>query len=301
MPTPQMTTSAAGRAFLRREEGCVLRAYRDVTGTWTIGDGLTAASGVIVPKAGMVISQAEADRLFILALSRNYEPAVRAAMPTAAQHEFDAAVSFHWNTGAIRSASWVGLWKARQWVQVQTALLAWCKSKGKVIPALTARRQREFQLLRHGYYTAAPLASAPPTGTWAVISSAISSEQVQEVRAALVRLGYAVGSDPDRILRSALTDFQCDHDLTVDGILGRATLATIRRMLAARTATARTAGIGGGAMVNAGVSGAPLWFDLAVLAGAAGIGLVAAWSYRDAIAAAVQSRIPRLAAFLRRF
>jgi len=99
--------SPAGLEQLVAEEGEVLRAYRDVAGVWTIGVGLTAASGVVTPKAGMVITKAESRRLLAAALKRRYEPAVAAAMLGAPAHAFDGAVSFHFNTGAIARASWV--------------------------------------------------------------------------------------------------------------------------------------------------------------------------------------------------
>ena len=102
-----MQTSAEGVAFIERHEGVVLTAYRDPVGIWTIGSGLTAASGVVKPKAGMKISKAEAARLLSKALATNYEPAVARTMPGARQHEFDGGVSFHFNTGAIGRASWV--------------------------------------------------------------------------------------------------------------------------------------------------------------------------------------------------
>lgn len=299
MTVTQTTTSSAGRAQLRREEGCVLRAYRDVTGTWTIGDGLTAASGVVTPRAGMVITQAEADRLFVLALARNYEPAVRKAMPGAAQHEFDSGVSFHWNTGAISSAGWVALWKQRQWTGVKTALLAWNKSKGRVLPGLIARREREFRLLRDAEYSSLGATVSAP-GAYAVVSAPLTALEAQEARASLVRLGYDVGGDEDRITAAALRQFQRDHDLTADGILGRATLATIRRMQASRAAGGSSGAIAVAASVNAATPVGPLWFDVAALSVAGLIGLYVAWSYRDAVAAAVQHRTPRLAAFLRR-
>lgn len=48
--TETQQTSPEGLAFLERHEGVVLRAYRDVVGVWTIGAGLTAASGVVKPQ-----------------------------------------------------------------------------------------------------------------------------------------------------------------------------------------------------------------------------------------------------------
>ena len=75
-----MQTSAKGVATLEYHEDVVLRAYPDAVGIWTIGAGLTAASGVVKPKAGMVITAEQASALLAEALTRNYEPAVLKAM-----------------------------------------------------------------------------------------------------------------------------------------------------------------------------------------------------------------------------
>jgi len=102
-----MRTSENGIAFIQRHEGVVLRAYRDPVGVWTIGAGLTKKSGVVDPSPGMAITREQADDLLARALRLNCEPAVARAMPRAKPHEFDAGVSFHFNTGAIARASWV--------------------------------------------------------------------------------------------------------------------------------------------------------------------------------------------------
>lgn len=41
----------------------MLTAYRCPAGKWTIGAGLTAASGVVTPRAGMTITRAKASWL----------------------------------------------------------------------------------------------------------------------------------------------------------------------------------------------------------------------------------------------
>lgn len=148
-----ISTSRDGLAFLERHEGVRLSAYRDPVGVWTIGAGLTAASGVVTPRAGMVITAAEASRLLALALTRNYEPAVRAAMPGASQAAFDAGVSFHFNTGAIGRARWVRLWREKAPADViQDAMLAWVKAGGRTLPGLVTRRKDEGRLLLTGHY-----------------------------------------------------------------------------------------------------------------------------------------------------
>jgi hypothetical protein len=90
----QTTSEDKGIPFLEAHEGVVLTAYRCPAGKWTIGAGLTAASGVVAPHAGMTITRAEARRLLKLALARNYEPGVRQVLGPVPQHAFDGAVSF---------------------------------------------------------------------------------------------------------------------------------------------------------------------------------------------------------------
>lgn len=333
-----MQTSDTGVAFIEDEEGMVLKAYRGLDGVWTIGPGLTAASGVVVPRAGMVITRDEALALTHAALSRNYEPAVSAAMPGASQTAFDGGASFHWNTGAIGRASWVARWQAHDLPGMKTALLFWNKVKGTAVPGLTNRRLREYALIANGDYgprIAAATAAAPDL---ARVVIQLAGTDIAKLRAGLKTLGYDPGPDIRGIAATALRAFQRDHDLTVDGVLGKATKTTIERMLAAR-GSARTAGVAtvaAGAAANQVVSlppatspapvtplppaatpgaqvalspdaGTAPFIDPAtahlIAAGLLGLAVIwvalRAWHYRDAIAARVQSQLPRLAAWLR--
>ncbi|MFO0521667.1 MAG: glycoside hydrolase family protein [bacterium] len=304
-----MDISEPGIAMLEAEEGVVLRAYRCPAGVWTIGAGLTAASGVVVPQAGMVITPAEASALLARALERNYEPAVDRAMwpGRPVQHEFDAGVMFHFNTGAIGRASWVKAWIADNAAAARKGLAAWNKGGGKVLPGLVKRREREADLLLEGVY--APVKAAPATDTaprWARIALPLSAEEFRAARAALASLGYAVGSDAIRIPAQAVQAFQRDHDLTVDGILGRATLSTLQRRIDARrkTAVAAPAVVMTGAGTAAGgtdaLAGLPLSGAVLLVLALLWAGWLA-FTYRDVIAATVQRRLPRLALILRSF
>lgn len=303
-----MQTSAKGVAFLERHEGVVLRAYRCPAGIWTIGAGLTAASGVVKPKAGMVITRAEATRLVKLALERKYEPAVLVAMPGARLHEFDGGVSFHWNTGAIGRATWVKRWRVRDWPGVAAGLKLWTKGGGKVLPGLVRRREDELRLIRDGDYGVAALVRppAPPANDRARVAAPITAGELPAIRAALSGLGYAVGLDAGSIDSGAIRHFQRDHGLTADGIIGRATASALQRVLDARTKAKPAAGavaVGGAGTASDGIdvlTGVP-GLDLIVLGAAAVWALWLAWQYRDAVAPAIEHRLPRLAAFFRRY
>ncbi|QYK42848.1 MAG: glycoside hydrolase family protein [Paracoccaceae bacterium] len=311
-----MRTSAEGVAFLERHEGVVLRAYRCPAGVWTIGAGLTAASGVVQPTAGMTIDAAEARRLLIQALTRNYEPAVDKAMTRPAgakQHEFDAGVSFHFNTGAIGRATWVGHWRVYAWDQARAALAAWRKGGGKVLPGLVRRRAEEFALLREGDYGhGTPVRPDRPTTTAASarIAAPVTAAEVPAIREALQGLGYEVGLNPAQVRAGAVQQFQRDHGLTDDGIIGRATASVLQRVLDARAKSApAAAGAAAGGAVAGGSGAVP---DLDALTGGLPVGeavavaavlrlIWLAWTYRDALAPAVQSFSPRLAALMRSF
>lgn len=294
-----MQTSAQGIDFKKRHEGDVLKAYRCPAGVWTVGVGLTAASGVVKPHAGMTITAAESTRLLQLALRRNYEPAVKSAMPTAKQHEFDAAVSFHFNTGAIARASWVKRWAERNWEATRTALLAWNKGGGRVLPGLTRRREEEYRVLRHGDYGRG--VARPPMPGVARLVVDLSAEEMSAAQDAFITLGYNVGTSVAGFDRLAVRAFQKDHDLTVDGIVGRATLSTLQRVMDSRAKAktpAAAAAAGGaetaldmGGEIDPGLS----WLGPVILSLAVIWGLWLAWQYRDAIAAAIAPRFPKLA------
>lgn len=293
-------TSPKGLTFLKRHEGVVLRAYRDAAGVWTIGCGLTAASGVVRPRAGMVITKAEADRLLSRALERNYEPAVARAMPGAKPHEFDAGLSFHFNTGAIARASWVNAWLDRDWAGALAGLRKWTRGGGKVLPGLQARREAEFRLLQNADYGVTPRAPAPGFARWALPMTAVEKAQVI---GELHRLGYKVAAGAADITADEVRRFQRDHGLTEDGVIGRATLSALQRRIDATRKTGVTAGAGAGgaaATQAPGIGDAlPAWAEPVMLAGLVAVAAWLAWSYRDVIAAKLGARAPKLSAWLR--
>lgn len=297
-----MQTSSKGVAKLEHDEAVVLKAYRCPAGIWTIGAGLTAGSGVVRPQAGMTITRAEATRLLQLALRQNYEPRVKRAMTGAKQHEFDAGVSFDYNTGAIHRASWVARWKERNWAATRTAMLAWNKGGGRVLPGLTRRREGEYRLLHHGDYGHGVRMPGGYHGLARVVVD-LSTEELLAARAAFRKLGYEIGDDVRGFQEAAIRDFQRDHDLTVDGIVGRATLSALQRVLDSRhkAGTAAVPVAAGGAETGTDTVAGAVDLPGAELAGPILLALGAlwlawlAWQYRDTLAAAINPYLPRLA------
>jgi lysozyme len=107
-----MRTSDRGLLALIRHEGIVPGPYLDVKGVWTFGIGHTAAAGpadpALMPRgmtAHLDAGIREAFRVFRADLARYEAEVLRAVKVALAQHEFDALVSFHYNTGSIARAA----------------------------------------------------------------------------------------------------------------------------------------------------------------------------------------------------
>jgi lysozyme len=316
----QTTSEDKGIPFLEAHEGVVLTAYRCPAGKWTIGAGLTAASGVVTPHAGMTITRAEASRLLSQALARNYEPAVHQALGRVPQHAFDGAVSFHFNTGAIERASWVQSYKAGDWSAVRSRLALWNKGGGRVLPGLKRRRHEEADVILLDKWPAdlsiaSSAARADPQFASFVIS--VAAGEIAEIRDAFREVGFEPGAAAGKIDRQAVLDFQRHYGLTVDGLIGKQTLSALQRELDARRKSKRggSGAVGGAATAGGNEAATPgsavepgIFGDPWITAGGIVVTVIAvlflaylAWHYRDLVAARVRGFAPRLAGWLRSF
>jgi lysozyme len=145
-----MKTSDAGIFALALHEGIVPGPYRDSVGVWTFGIGHTAAAGA--PEPAKMPRGASGDLAKVFAVFRKdlaaYEAAVaRAVTIDLEQHEFDALVSFHFNTGAIETASLVKRLNAGDRKAAAEGFMAWRKP-----PEIIERRQAEQHLFMTGEY-----------------------------------------------------------------------------------------------------------------------------------------------------
>jgi len=145
--------------LLASEEGLVLEAYKDSAGIWTWALGVTDASGHKVGRYKDEPTTVErALDVSLWLLRERYLPPVLKAFDghDLTEAQLAAALSFHWNTGAILTASWVKMFKTGEIAQARTAFLGYCKARingvMQVVPALAARRKREAALFFDGVW-----------------------------------------------------------------------------------------------------------------------------------------------------
>ena len=145
--TIELTPKAA--ALLASLEGLVPEAYKDSKGIWTWALGVTNASGHQVHPRYLDQPQllAKCLEISLWLMREKYLPAVARAF---AGHDLNeaqaaAALSFHWNTGAIIKADWVGLWKAGEVAQARRSFMSWRNP-----PEIAPRRQAECDLFFDG-------------------------------------------------------------------------------------------------------------------------------------------------------
>lgn len=149
-----MQTTDRGLLALIRHEGVVPGPYLDVKDVWTFGIGHTAAAGPPDPArmprgmpADLEAGIRDAFRLFRSDLAA-YEAEVRRAVKVPlTPHEFDALVSFHYNTGGIAKAALTRHLNAGNRAAAAAAFLGWLKPA-----AIRTRREAERDLFARGNY-----------------------------------------------------------------------------------------------------------------------------------------------------
>src|SRR6185312_1778744 len=137
-----MKTSSQGRAFIEAFEGRFLHTYDDGTGVLTIGYGHTSEAGPPEVTPGMTITDEECDAILASDLGAVEKEVSRLITARLAQQQFDALVSFQFNTGAL-GISIAHKINVGNITGAMATLLQYDHAGGRVMAGLTRRRQAE--------------------------------------------------------------------------------------------------------------------------------------------------------------
>lgn len=149
MEGSKMNLSPHGIIELVGHEAIVLNRYKDTKGIWTIGIGHTQNAGIPNPHhITGTLSLNEVIDIFIRDVKSIETRVQKAFTRTITQHQFDAAVSFDFNTGAIDRAKWVQHFNCGNIKKSKYAFMQWRKPK-----EIINRRQYECKLFFEGKYS----------------------------------------------------------------------------------------------------------------------------------------------------
>lgn len=152
-PSQPVRIGPAGVALIKRFEGCArlrpdgrFAAYPDPgTGSepWTIGWGATGVG--IGPQT--IWTQQECDTRLDADLARFAAEVARAiGLAPTSRNQFDAMVSFHYNTGAIARATLTHRHRAGDHAAAEREFHRWVYAGGRVLKGLVRRREAEARL-----------------------------------------------------------------------------------------------------------------------------------------------------------
>jgi lysozyme len=101
-----MTAITKGMLFLAGEEAVVTSRYLDSKNVWTIGIGHTAAAGSPNPSTiDRTLTLSEIMDIFSADYDQYRKDVLKAVKVPLKQHQLDALVSWHYNTGAVSHAT----------------------------------------------------------------------------------------------------------------------------------------------------------------------------------------------------
>ncbi len=136
-------------------EAIIRQAYKDSVDKWTWSVGLTSATGHDVTRyIDKPQSMQKCMDVFVWALKKYTKQVDEVFKDTPLTHEqYAAAVSFHWNTGRIKLASWPKQFKYGDMKAAKANFLSYNRSGGKEDPGLVNRRKKEVDLFFDGIWS----------------------------------------------------------------------------------------------------------------------------------------------------
>lgn len=154
-----MQMSEKGLLALANREAIALDAYQDSEGVWTIGLGHTAAAGAPFPAKGMRLTIPQAIALARKDVAKYERDVDNAVTVPVSQHEFDALVSFHFNTGGIGRASLVNSLNRGNRVEAAERFMLW-STPSEIIGRRRAE-QAQFAKGAYGDVSHVPILMSP--------------------------------------------------------------------------------------------------------------------------------------------
>lgn len=141
-------------------EAIVAEAYKDSVGVWTWGVGVTNASGHEVHPRYLDKPQdiRKCLEIYLWLLREKYLPPVlKAFTHPLTEAQLGGALSFHYNTGAIRKATWVRLFNEGNVSGAKLAIMNYRKP-----PEIIPRREKERDLFFDGKWSGDGLVTVYP-------------------------------------------------------------------------------------------------------------------------------------------
>lgn len=144
-----MKVTQKGIQLIKSFEGCLLNAYQDSVGIWTIGYGATYYPNGTKVKIGDKISQQRANELLEYHINLFAKKVLPLLSVDLTENEFSALVSFAFNLGVGALSKSTLLKKVNSNpndLTIKDEFLRWNKAGGKVLSGLTRRRKAEAEL-----------------------------------------------------------------------------------------------------------------------------------------------------------
>jgi len=186
-PLSQGPITARIALELISHEAIVREAYKDSVGVWTWGVGVTNASGHEVYPRYKDKPQdiRRCLEVYLWLLREKYLPSVlRAFTRPLNEHQLGAALSFHYNTGAISKATWVKQFNAGDIAGAKLGIMNYRKP-----PEIVPRREKERDLFFDGKWSSDGKATVYPvrkpsyTPHWAKAQRVDVSAEIRELLA----------------------------------------------------------------------------------------------------------------------
>jgi len=144
-----MQVNKSGIQLIKTFEGCLLNAYQDSVGIWTIGYGATFYQNGSKVKKGDKITQVQADELLEFHLKKFADGVSKSITVPLSDNQFSALVSFAFNLGigSLHKSTLLKKVNANPNDKIiEQEFLKWVNAGGKKLSGLVRRRQAEWNL-----------------------------------------------------------------------------------------------------------------------------------------------------------